>query len=540
MSDQVLFCPKCGARQIKADARFCHQCGAQIIAPPAPAVSASESIPLMSDRPQRPAKGRGAILIGLLVVLLSLVAFMAVIWLTPLRENLLAWLPSGALTATPPPPTGRPASRSGADDLSGGQLTTTSTASWTATSTAVSPTLTVTPLPTATPQPTASAPPTATPIPTATPLPTATSSPTTTPRPTATPQAVAQFTSIGLQAIANASTTSGYVNPPLGNVTLGGIPFNLGQGQSVTTQAGPLPNNPTRVVLPVDVAGPQAVYLLLTGGDLYVRFAGSLVGQVRLAFADGREHRVDLVAGQNIREWKHYDANVISRASSPDLAEVWRGGNKDDSGAAIIDMLKITLPADLRGGRLTAIEILDRSAETVGDLDPALNLLGATVAAVQAAQATPTVQQCAVETAAKFRSLWQQYRAALGCPRGQLVEDGGATERFQRGRMIWRKDNDMIYVLYDEGDGLGTPETSVDGAPEPGGFQPPAGLLAPVRGFGVTWRERLGGQSARIGWATEQEYWLPMQFEDFERGLMFEMDNKIYLLGEDGRHWLTP
>ena len=353
-------------------------------------------------------------------------------------------------------------------------------------------------------------------------------------------QAAAQFAAVGLQAVANASTTSGYVNPPLGNVTLAGIPFSLGQGQSVTTQAGPLPNHPTRVALPVDIPGPQAVYLLLTGGDLYMRFAGAVIGQVRLAFADGREHRVDLIAGQNIREWKHYDANVIGRASSPDLAEVWRGGNKDDSGAAVIDMLKIALPADLRGGRLTAIEILDKSTETVGNLDPAINVLGVTVAALQPAQVGPIVQQCAVETAAKFRALWQQYRAALGCPRGRLVEDGGATERFQRGRMLWRKDNDMIYVLYDEGDWIGTPDTSVDGAPEPGGYQPPAGLFAPVRGFGVTWRDRLGGPSASIGWATEQEYWLPMQFQDFERGLMFEMGNKVYLLGEDGRRWLAP
>jgi len=80
----------------------------------------------------------------------------------------------------------------------------------------------------------------------------------------------------------------------------------------------------------------------------------------------------------------------------------------------------------------------------------------------------------------------------------------------------------------------------VEGAAEPEGFQPPAGLYAPVRGFGTIWREKLGGTNARIGWATQAEYAVPVQVQDFGKGLMLQMEGKTYLLGEDGGRWLAP
>ena len=106
--------------------------------------------------------------------------------------------------------------------------------------------------------------------------------------------------------------------------------------------------------------------------------------------------------------------------------------------------------------------------------------------------------------------------------------------------MIWRKNNDMIYVLYDDGDWAAYLDISVDGAAEPEGFQPPDGLYTPLRGFGATWRSQLGGTAARIGWATEEEYALLIQFQDFEQGLMLEMDGRVHLLEDDGGIWLAP
>ena len=344
---------------------------------------------------------------------------------------------------------------------------------------------------------------------------------------------------VSLRDVATNSTTEGYVNPPLGEITLAGVRFSLGEGSSATTQAGPLPDNPQSIVLSVDVQNPEAVYLLLTGGDLYNRFAGQTVGRVRLVFADGRVHAVDLVAGQNLREWKLL-GDVVAQSASPALAEVWRGGNRYDEGVSIIDMLTLAVPTDLQSNRLTRVEVIDLSIETVGDLDPAVNVLGATVAAKTGASKTTSGQGCRLSASATSLPLWQQHSESLGCPVNGPSQSDAVTERFEHGSMIWRKNNDMIYVLYDDGDWAAYPDISVDGAPEPEGFQPPAGLFTPVRGFGATWRTHLGGTAARIGWATDAEYALPIEFQDFEQGLMLEMDGRVHLLGDRGRIWLAP
>ncbi|PKO20938.1 MAG: hypothetical protein CVU38_17440, partial [Chloroflexi bacterium HGW-Chloroflexi-1] len=247
------------------------------------------------------------------------------------------------LLLTAPPPTAR----------GGGVQVATRAPSATA-----SPAPTV-PAATATPQPTATLPPTATLFPTATRPPTATLLPTRTPQAPPTVKSE-RFVAVSLNGVANASTTDGYVDPPVGDVVLSGVHFSLGQGGSVTTQAAPLPGNPQSVSLSVDAQGPEVVYLLLTGGDLFSRFAGQTVGRVRLVFSDGKVHAVDLVAGQNLREWKH-SGDVVSRATGPELTEVWRGTNRDDAGAAVIDMLSIAVPSELQSGRLVSVEVIDLS-----------------------------------------------------------------------------------------------------------------------------------------------------------------------------------
>jgi hypothetical protein len=149
----------------------------------------------------------------------------------------------------------------------------------------------------------------------------------------------------------------------------------------------------------------------------------------------------------------------------------------------------------------------------------------------------PTIAACSVPAADSLQEIWRQNQQLLGCALNRLAQSDAAAERFEHGRMIWRKSNDMIYVLYDDGDWAAYPDRSVDGEPEPAGFEAPAGLHTPVRGFGVTWRAALGGTGARIGWATEAEYGLPIQVQDFQHGLVFMMSDTTYLLGDDGRTW---
>jgi hypothetical protein len=193
--------------------------------------------------------------------------------------------------------------------------------------------------------------------------------------PTPPSEAGVAYQPISLRAIANASL--GFESPPTGNVTLGGIPFYL-TSEMFTSQASSSPHNsyPTSVVVSVDVPRVFRVHLLLDTGNGFTRFDGKVIGQV-VAHCDGVTVPVtELRLGQHVREW-HSDRNVVSTAS--DARQVWSGplaGSPNLTGQ--IDMLSLDLPATCHSGRLAALEIVDSSADTVGSLDPALNLVGAT------------------------------------------------------------------------------------------------------------------------------------------------------------------
>lgn len=246
------------------------------------------------------------------------------------------------------------------------------------------PTLTATLSPTATPPATATATPTHTPTPraTATPTqrPTNTPTMTVTPKPTVTPAPLV-FHPISLSTVANASTQEGYVQPPLGQVTLGGVSFHLPGGRnSVTTQAETLPDHPTTIPLTgLSIHAPQRVYLLITGGNTRRTFEGQQIGEVRLRFASGNIFTVALIPGKTIREWKTYGDHNVTTLADPAMQEVWRGGNTHDDSNGIIDMFTIALPAAYQTDTLTGIEIFDRSAQWVGSMNPAINLIGVTV-----------------------------------------------------------------------------------------------------------------------------------------------------------------
>ena len=234
--------------------------------------------------------------------------------------------------------------------------------------------------------------------PTATPTPTATSTPSIHPvspqlkptaTPTATPTAIPTpkpfYFTIPITAVANNSTNEGYIEPPSGNITLGGIPFFLPDGQnSVTTQVEALQSNPTVIRLPnLNIKSPSSVHLLITGGYTKVAFRDKKVGEIRLIFSDNQSHSIDLIPGINLREWKNYGDHNVTTISDPNVTQAWAGNNKFDSSMAIIDMLTINIPANQQNNVLAAIEIYDTSAQTVGDLDPALNLIGVTVLGIQ-------------------------------------------------------------------------------------------------------------------------------------------------------------
>ena len=197
--------------------------------------------------------------------------------------------------------------------------------------------------------------------------------------PPPTPPPSPKFHFVSIKGLANSKLTDGYVNPPLGRVNLGGIPFDLGQGESIVTQAAPIPHHPEQLRFDVDISNPEAAYFLMTGGNLFSRFDGQPLGKIRFMFAGGQVYEVPLIAGKNIREWKHYQNNVVVSTTDPNVVEVWRGNNKFDTGIAVLDMQNINLPVSLHTQRLVAIEIWDETQYTVHDMDPALNLDGITI-----------------------------------------------------------------------------------------------------------------------------------------------------------------
>ncbi|MCB0199120.1 MAG: protein kinase [Anaerolineae bacterium] len=349
---------------------------------------------------------------------------------------------------------------------------------------------------------------------------------------------VSEVIPVSLQGASNDSTTYGYINPPLGNITLGGVRFDLGQGNSVTTQASSLPNNPTRATLPVNIDSPETIYLLLTGGNLFAEFNGRNVGTVRLLFDNGQESTVDLVAGRNVREWKQFDQTVVQSTSSPDVVEVWRGATNDEGRVGVIDMLRIPVPSNLRTRRLTGIELIDSSSQLVGDMDPALNLVGVSVVANKRIAtvtpipptATPVPTACVLTPGPSFAQKWNRQR--MGCPTGSETGITSAYETFERGWMLWRKDNDGLYAVLDGGDYSDfyyppddPPQFSCDEAQQ---------LDRPQRGFSMVWCWNPDVR-ARIGNALDYEVGNDRPMQSFERGFMVYVEERghVYAIYND-------
>lgn len=507
MNSSPQFCPNCGAERRRVNARFCHKCG-HTLAP----VAAPQPEPQLE-----PQKSRWLLLIG--GVLLALVVIAAVVAIGPGRtvvQQLISGLvgkietPESIPTDTPTPLATK---------------TSTSTPADTVTS----------PPPTATSTPTVAPPPTDTPPPTGTPSPTPVP-PAVTPAPPSA--AVTRYFHLSLRDYANSNTTGGYINPPLGQVELGGIPFDLGTGESIVTQANPLPDNPTQLLFSTDIPEPQVVYLLITGGDLWSKYEGRLIGEVRLSFSGGGSHVVDLIAGDNIREWKHYQDNVVSQITSPAATEVWRGGNNDDSGAAVIDMLRIDVPEALRNQTLVGIEVTDQTEQTVGEMDPAINLNGITVASLQIATPTPiptpTPVACNIQPQGRFATIWRDHRTLLGCATGAAHITSAAWEPFEGGEMFWRGDIMAIVAFFNNGSWKMWNDEWDQKTPAPYRGEPPPGLRTPCCGFAWIWGHQ-DNVFRNLGWAKDKEKGVCLLVQDFERGFVFKKSNVSTCKDRKGR-----
>jgi hypothetical protein len=116
-----------------------------------------------------------------------------------------------------------------------------------------------------------------------------------------------------------------------------------------------------------------------------------------------------------------------------------------------------------------------------------------------------------------FGKVWadnSEVRQRLGCTYEHERAVTVAHQYFQHGEMLDVIDSygygyygayKTIYVLFDDNTVQRFQDTYVDGDPEPQ-VLPPAGLYAPIRGFGKVWREGTGARvRERLGWATAPE-----------------------------------
>ncbi len=127
----------------------------------------------------------------------------------------------------------------------------------------------------------------------------------------------------------------------------------------------------------------------------------------------------------------------------------------------------------------------------------------------------------------------------LGCPvSGGTVIYGMATQPFERGTMFWRSDTRQIYALANNGQLWQMADSWNESMPaDDPAYAPPAGLIQPVRGFGLVWRSNPSIREA-LGWGTQPEAPYDGFWQDFERGAMLVSNtNLIYaLFTAEGQH----
>ncbi len=131
---------------------------------------------------------------------------------------------------------------------------------------------------------------------------------------------------------------------------------------------------------------------------------------------------------------------------------------------------------------------------------------------------TATATPCPIPVAAGFAGLLQQN--VLGCPLAEMRVVWSAAESFERGAMLWRSDTNRSYLFSNDGRWQ-VIDASWDGQTPPGRGEPPAGLLAPERGFGYAW----GTQDeifARLGWARDIERGFCAEVQEFEQGFLLQ------------------
>jgi serine/threonine protein kinase len=151
---------------------------------------------------------------------------------------------------------------------------------------------------------------------------------------------------------------------------------------------------------------------------------------------------------------------------------------------------------------------------------------------------TPTPTPSCPPVTGPFAAIWQSAQAKLGCATTDAHTVDMAEEMFQKGRMYWRKDNDLyVLALYSGGSWGSYLGDWKEGDPD---FScgAPASPPTPIRGFGRAWCKYPEIRNG-VGDATTQELGYNSTVQDFAHGMIFRASNGQALVLYSGDGWET-
>jgi len=142
---------------------------------------------------------------------------------------------------------------------------------------------------------------------------------------------------------------------------------------------------------------------------------------------------------------------------------------------------------------------------------------------------------CASSLLRSFARFWTPaLQADAGCPVREEQNTGAAEQPFERGRMLWRADRLLIYVLGADGRYQAIGDAWVGPAETICEANPPAGLLHPRRGFGLVWCSNPDIRK-QLGFGLEAERGYPAIVQETSNGLLWLTDrDQALLLTHDG------
>jgi hypothetical protein len=179
-----------------------------------------------------------------------------------------------------------------------------------------------------------------------------------------------------IPGIGNSYLKSRYIAPPSGDVFLGKAQFRLEPDALIFDT-----NEHIRYYMPRKDSGkeidfqlpkPQnqvkSAYFLINSGNSKSIYAHQDIGEIRLVFKDAPPIVVELVLGENIREWcPGNPGDFVREASSPMITmDAWTGLSKH-GGNAVIDCLQIPVYECMRNCFLEKIVLVHKSLQRPPD-----------------------------------------------------------------------------------------------------------------------------------------------------------------------------